>query len=343
MAPEGDPASPDHRTVTLRWLQLIGSLIVIAGLAAFVAAHRSEVPAAWHAVRDARPGYLLIAAAAVLAWLVNLAMFHAAAQRLAGATTRPRHLLLPAATANALNLVVKGNMAGLVPLIGEGRRRRVSRSLVLVAYLVVIVVGEWAFAATLAVALVAMVRDGVLTRAEVLAAVAFGVLLAAKAVVVVAAARSAQSLERVYLLPRRLWAWIRRRPPTAHDRQAVDEMVTAVEAIRADPRRLLPCAVHALAVEAIGILELWAVLRALGVGSLTTALVAYTIGVLFSIIGFLPGGLGFVEVSVGAALTAFGVPGATAAAAVVLYRICELWLPLAAGGAASLVVRRSRA
>jgi len=61
--------------------------------------------------------------------------------------------------------------------------------------------------------------------------------------------------------------------------------------------------------------------------------VAYSVSGLFGIVGFVPGGIGFVEVSLSAVLIGFGTSGATAAAIVVLYRLFEWWLPVALGGA----------
>jgi uncharacterized membrane protein YbhN (UPF0104 family) len=55
-------------------------------------------------------------------------------------------------------------------------------------------------------------------------------------------------------------------------------------------------------------------------------------------VGFLPGGLGFVELTTVAVLVSYGIPAPRAAAAIVLYRGLELWLPALAGG---LAVARS--
>ena len=322
------------------WWQVVAAVVVGAGVLTFVVGHRAEIPAAWAAVRGADVRFLAVAVAATILWLVNLAMFHAAGQRLAGAPTTTAELILPATIANALNLVVKGNMAGLVPLVGEGRRRGVPRPTVVIAYVVVMVVGEWAFAVALLAALIAMVHDGALSRAELVASAIFAVLLILKAVAAVAATRSPDLLARASAVPGRIWARLRRRPPSSGDAAGARELIDAVAAIRSNPGRLGRCLVHAGGVELIGMAELWAVLHALGYGSITRALVGYSIGVLFSIVSFLPGGLGFVEVSVAAALTSLGMPGAAAAAAVVLYRICELWLPLLAGALGYATARR---
>ena len=88
--------------------------------------------------------------------------------------------------------------------------------------------------------------------------------------------------------------------------------------MRREPLRSLPAAAHALAVEAIGVVELWAVIAAVGGGhSLLLALVAYAVSSMFAIVGVLPSGLGFVEVSLGAVLISYGLPARTAVAAVV--------------------------
>jgi len=72
------------------------------------------------------------------------------------------------------------------------------------------------------------------------------------------------------------------------------------------------------------------------------SLVAYSVAGLFGIVGFLPGGLGFVEVSLSAVLIGFGASGVTAAATVMLYRLFELWLPVVIGGGLAYRLRIPR-
>ncbi|MDQ3887381.1 MAG: flippase-like domain-containing protein [Actinomycetota bacterium] len=86
---------------------------------------------------------------------------------------------------------------------------------------------------------------------------------------------------------------------------------------------------------------LWAALAAVGGGNRPVlALVAYAIAGLFGVVGVLPGGLGFVEVSTSVVLTSFGVPVGLAVAAVVLFRVWDYWLPVAVGGAVAWWVSR---
>lgn len=88
-------------------------------------------------------------------------------------------------------------------------------------------------------------------------------------------------------------------------------------------------------------MELWAVIAAVGGGhSLLLALVAYAVSSMFAIVGVLPGGLGFVELSLGAVLISYGLPARIAVAAVVVYRVIELLVPVMIGGLAATRLRR---
>lgn len=87
----------------------------------------------------------------------------------------------------------------------------------------------------------------------------------------------------------------------------------------------------------LGVVMLWAALAAVGGGDRPVlALVAYAITTLFGIVGVSPGGLGFVEVGAVAVLVSVGI----AAAAVVVFRVLQFWLPVAVGVVVSWWLRR---
>jgi len=324
----------------------------IAGLAAlatfavwFLLANRADIPSALRAVQHADPGWLAAAVAASAAYVVVLAILHAAAQRAARLRTSPLRLLPVTVAANAMNLVTKSaGMAGLPLFLGDARRRELPGGAVTAAYVLAMVLAEVAFAFALAAAIVVLVLGGQLTVAEAVAAVVFGVYLIGRVALFVLTFGDRERLQRLVAWPRRQWHRLRRRPdhakrPTVRS-QAADEIADAVALLRARPGAAIPAFAHALALEVIGVLMLAAVLRAVGApASPTVALVGYAVSVLFAIVGVLPSGLGFVEVSLTAVLVAYGAPVATAAAAVALYRVCELWLPAMAG---VLVARRLR-
>lgn len=79
------------------------------------------------------------------------------------------------------------------------------------------------------------------------------------------------------------------------------------------------------------VLVLWASFRALGFApELTIVWIAYLIGQLGNLIP-LPGGIGGVELGLIGTLVLYGVPVVPATAAVLIYRVIELWIPAAFG------------
>jgi hypothetical protein len=80
------------------------------------------------------------------------------------------------------------------------------------------------------------------------------------------------------------------------------------------------CAALGLAIQATGLPVPWHAL-----------LLAYGAGAAVGSTGLTPGGFGLVELAVAAALTAGGLPAAGALAAVLVYRVVNFWLIIAAG------------
>jgi uncharacterized protein (TIRG00374 family) len=320
--------------------RIVTAAVVLAGLA-FVAAQH-DVSAAGHAVRTADREWLAVAGVATMALLANQALLHAAAQRATRLPTRAFGATLPAWAAICVNQLTKsGGMAGLGMLVVDGDRRRLRRGAVVAAYAMVATLTELAFAATLGVALLAGWLDGHLTAVEIVASAVFAAYAIARISVMAVAMRSRDTVRRIYAAPRRLLALVRRRPAARSDTHAADELHDALSALRAEPLRWVPAAAHATALEALGVVEMWAVIAAVGGGrSIIVALVAYAVSTMFAIVGVLPAGLGFVEVSLGAVLVSFGLPAPTAVAAVLLYRLVELWIPVAVGALAATRVRR---
>jgi uncharacterized membrane protein YbhN (UPF0104 family) len=323
----------DRRSVG-RWVTVVGAVVVGAFAVWFIVANRADVPATWRATRNASPAWVVVGLLATAAWMVNLGMFHAAAQRAVGMGTAPLSLTQTAAAGHSLNIVTKsGAMAGLVVFDREARGRAQPRGVTVVAYVIVQVIGDVAFAATLIVALVVVAIDGQLTRAEIVAGVVFGTFLVVKSSALLAALRSRESVRRLYGLPHRLRARVQRRPAPVMATSIADELFDTVVLIRRYPRRFLPVIGHGVILEVIGVVELFAAMSAVGLHlGWVVALVGYAIAVLFAIVSILPAGLGFVELSLGAVLIGYGAPVAAASAAVVVFRLFEMWVPLAIGG-----------
>ena len=325
---------------TGRGLWIRRSVLGLGLIAAMVlvVANRSDIPVAWQALQGARPGFVMAGLVLVATALANQAGFHAAAQRVAGQEVRGRDLIVAVSAAGFANLVVKsGAMAGLAPMLTSARRRGRSRAATVAGYLLVSVVGHVAFACVLVAGLVVLVVDGRFGTTDAAAAAAFVVLSAAQVALLRAAFRSREAVRRLYSIPGRIAATLRRRgaiEPAVEplDTEHADELFDAVQLMRTNGRAMVPVLLHSLGVEIIGVAELYCVLRALGVHAhVSVPIVAYAISVLFTIIGFLPGGIGFVEAGLGAVLISFGVAHGEAVAAVVLYRVLELWIPMTVG------------
>lgn len=323
-------------------LRLLLIVLAVAGGGAFIVANASAVPAVWRTATRAQAAWLAAAFLTAVGASLNVAALHVAAQRALSMRSRLRQLLAPALTAQFLNLIVtSGGLAGLPALQAEGRRSGRDAASVTGAFLVVAVTGQLAVIGVLPVAFVLLATSGHLTAADIVAGVVFLGYSAIVASLVVAAVRSPANLRRIYALPRRTLARLRRRPPPPDDHAAADALHQAISRLRRSPRRAALIVAHAVAVDIAGIALLWCILRALSLPvGFNVAVVAYAVSLMFSIIGFLPGGLGFVEISLAAVLVAYGTPATAAAAAVGLYRLFELWLPVLAGAAASRQVLR---
>jgi uncharacterized protein (TIRG00374 family) len=87
------------------------------------------------------------------------------------------------------------------------------------------------------------------------------------------------------------------------------------------------------------ILALWGSFRAFGFApQLTIVWIAYLIGQLGNLVP-LPGGIGGVELGLIGMLILYGLPAATSTAAVLLYRVLELWIPAVLGIVAFVQLR----
>ena len=86
---------------------------------------------------------------------------------------------------------------------------------------------------------------------------------------------------------------------------------------------------------------LWATFHAFGYSPpITVILLGYLIGQLGGLLP-LPGGLGGIDGGLIGTLIVYGIPAAPVAAAVLLYRVILFWLPLLAGAAAFVSLRRA--
>ena len=341
---EGGPRSPARRAAG----HAAGWALAVLAVAAVAFIYRKDIPAAGHAIATARPAWLLALLVLALLGLATFGLLFRAGQTAAGARVGLWEGIELGNAAYALNLVVKSSgLAGVVVFTRRARARAEPHGRAVAGYLLATVLSHFAFAAVLLAALAALLLGGRFTAVDAAASAVFAVYLGFHVVVVVAAARSRALVRAVYAGPRRALDRVRRilrlpsRAATGPSEHA-DELFDAIALIRTRPRRSLPVAGWAISVDLVHVLWVYAAVQAVGGGvGLEAALVAYGVATLFGIVGIVPGGLGFVELGMTAALVSYGMPTAAAAAATVLYRVAELWLPLAAGALASRRLRRT--
>ena len=320
------------------------TVLTVVSVVALLVGYRRDIPAALSAVAHARPGWLALLTLLAFAGIALVGSMFRDGQVAAGLRVPVREGVALGTAAYAVNLVVKSSgLAGLAIFLRWRKARSHPEGSVVGGYLLSTFLNHLAFTVVLAAALVAVAAGGRLTTIDLVAAVLFAGYVLVHVGAAWAALRRPALVRRAYELPRRASALGRRllrrppRPPTAETgADGAAEMATALALARTNPRRVARAAVAALGVDLVHVVWLWAALHAVGSSAgIDVALVAYGIATLFGIVGFLPAGLGFVEVGMTATLASYHVPVAEAAGAVVLFRLAELWLPLAAGALAS--------
>lgn len=326
LPPVGEGADAVARAQPGGARRLVTIGLVTIAVVVFVWVNRHDVPNAWHAARHARAGWLALGVLVSLGYVVVYGMARRAALGAFGVELAPRPAVRAALVAHSVNIVTKsGGLAGLAVYREEARRRGAAPSRVLGGYVLAVVLGDLAFACTLAAASIVLVLDGRFSTRDAIAIAIVLVYFSFLVAMVIAAVRSREAVRRLHALPARL----RRRTP---DHTSADELFDAVAEVRTRPRSVLPAFAWLLAIEVLGVVMLWCSLAAFGVrDGITVPLVGYAITVLFSMVGVLPAGIGFAEASLGAVLVSFDVPGPTAAVVVLTSRVLETWIPLGLG------------
>ncbi|HEX6785628.1 MAG TPA: lysylphosphatidylglycerol synthase domain-containing protein [Acidimicrobiales bacterium] len=311
-------------------------LVVAAATVVFVWLHRGEIPATAHQLRRADPLWVLAGVALVALFLAASGLLHQAGQRAAGWSLGTTRAVRLAASAAFLNVVTKSaGVAGAGCFVGEARRQGRARTPVVAGYAAAMLGSETAFLAVLGVAVLVLARGGELSAPVLVGAAVFGVYLGGR----LALALGLGNVQALTARASALWAratTAMHRPPTRRHPPLADEVQEVVGLLRSCARRALPIVVWALVMEALGVAMVAASMAAVGLPSdPSRAVIVYSLAILFGIVGVVPGGLGVVEITTVATLVSLGADPSRAAAAVVIYRCFELWLPGLVGALAA--------
>ena len=324
-----------------------GVLALAAGW--FLVVHGGDLLPAIGRVASLGPFVLPLAFALLVLGVVNRGLQARSSFRLVELPATLSAMTGVAASSYATNKVVKsGGTAGLVPFLAHADREGQCRARVVAAYVSTKLAETVSLCALITVAVAASAATGGLHGTALFGAIASAgyALVVGIGVVLLASRRSV--IEALARTGRRAADQCRRaigRPVTAPGPSAAaSELADALGRLRRDPRAAVPLVLTAIGGKLLGFAGLLLVFSGLGVHlGVATALLVYTLTLMASLVGPLPGGIGVADASLGALLVANGVSAPQAAAAVVAFRLLDLWLPLLAGGIAwSMHWRRAR-
>jgi uncharacterized membrane protein YbhN (UPF0104 family) len=309
---------------------LAGAVLVIGVLAALATSHAPSAAATVGVLGDAHPGWLVV----LLVFATAGPLLHGGLLRAGQATVGARfgrwEAIRLAAGIHAANLALRtAGAAGLAVLLVGHRDPSIGGAARSAAYVLGREVAHVCFAVVVAVALALVAIEGHVSGFVVAGGVLFLLSRVAHVAVLWIAACH----------PRHLPRWRRLDRLRAH----APAFAAALRGAAAHPRPLLRIAGWALVLDVVRIVWLWVALHAVGAPtSPDTAFESYGIVALLGTVSVLPAGLGAVDAGLVATLHHSGTTIAAAAAAVLLFRVAELWVPLLAGARPALAALRLR-
>ncbi len=328
--------------------RILGTILAVAA-GWFLFLHADGFLPAIGKVAGLGPAALPIGLAIVALGVLNRGFQAHASFRLVELPARIGPMVSLSATSYATNKVVKSaGTAGVVPYLAHADRSDLCRARVVAAYVSTKLAETVSLCALIAFAIAAGAATGGLHGAALFGAIGSAgyAVVVGGAMIAIACKRSL--VEAIAFRARRIAFRVRHRFGRVQPEPGAcpgQELASAMDRLRADPRAAVPLLATALLGKLIGVAGLCMVLAGLGVHlGLATTLLVYTLTLMAALVGPLPGGVGIADASLGALLIANGVPAASAAAAVVAFRLLDLWLPLLAGAlAGARQFRRNRA
>ena len=323
----------------------IAGAILGVSAAWFLLTRSSDLLAAVNSVASLGPGILPAGLGLVAFGVLNRGNQARVAHRLVGIPAGLAPMVELSASSYAANKVVKScGAVGLLPFLEDARRRGHSRAKVAAAYVSMKLAETISLCGLIALAVLAGVATGALHGAVLYGAIASFAYAVIVSVALLVLASSRSTADATGMLARRVASRVRvwlHRPEQDSRPAAGHELVDALARLRSDPMSGIPLLLTAVAGKVIGVACLALVLAGFGTGiGLPATVLIFTLTLMASMIGPFPGGIGVAEASLAALLVARGVPAPTAAAAVIAFRLLDLWLPLLAGALGGLAHSR---
>jgi phosphatidylglycerol lysyltransferase len=306
------PLQPIKQRTGLIWAVLLATLFVV-----FLLREQREVFQIFHVLRNANP-----------LWLIAALGIGLLIQALMGLTLSPILRRLGNGVPGTLlvriqlqrhvisTLMPLGGPASTYAMVRGLNQQDVSSDDALYASVLNGVLGYVSFVLFLAPVLVYLLVGGGASTLILFASAALALIVVAMLTALVAAHRAPSG-----------WRALERRMP-----RRISRFVEGARAHQIGARDLFwPIVIH-LAIEVLGVWMLYACLEAVHAEpSVRDVLTGYAVGTLFLLITPVFQGLGAVELSMTVALRGLGIASSAALAAVLLYRVAEVWGPLLVG------------
>ncbi len=318
------------------------AVIVVASAAAFVIANGNHATALAGVAGsiDLRVASLGLACS-VLA-IANRGMLNHAAHRAVGLEAGRGAMTHTAAVGFAAQKMVKSAGAvGLAVFLHHGRRRGHAPAAVTAACLLTATASFAALGLLLSAAVAVLAVTGRLTGWWIAASLGFAIYAVTVAVAGAVVLRSRVAAEWTWRLGQRVGGWLpwrRRGVASGQTAQMPNDLFDAVANARTRPDAVRQLLAHAVLSKLLGAAALAAAVAAVGLPvTAAGAVVIYATALAASLVTIVPGGFGTVEASTAALLIGAGATAGAAAAAVALFRLFDLWVPVITG---AVVARR---
>lgn len=323
----------------VRVLVFLGAL---AGAVFFAANNAKTFETALVGLRNA--SLLPIAAGVILSIvaIVNRGFLNRAAHVAVGLEAKPLPMARTAAVGFAANKVVRSaGASGLAVFVRNGSRHGYATSRVAAACVVAAAASFFSLGVLVLTNMVVLAGANELSAWWLTAGAGFLIYSALIALGVFAAKRRRDTAHRIWQAGRGLVGRIRRKP-LEETSVGLDDLYEAMAAARTNRTWSTRVLAHAVVSKMLGAAMLLAAAVATGLPiSMTGVLLIYTTALVASLFSVVPGGLGMVEATTAAMFVSAGAPLALAVVAVALFRIFDLWIPVATGALiARLELRR---
>ncbi len=325
---------PDLITKLPRLLVVVA---VIAGAIAFAAADSSIAGTIVSGFDRMSPLPLLAGIGLSVAAIVNRGLLAWTAHRAVGLAVEPVAMTGTATVGFAANKILRsGGASGLTVFVRRGNRMGLAAGRVSGAYALASFASFAALGILMSGTVGVLALTGRLAGWWMAAAIGFAVYSALLCAVVITVVRSQALTRRLFGAAWRLKGRLTRSgsvDTTESAWRSADELHDSITTARQQPRAVRKVLGYAILSKVLGAMALFAAAAAAGVHlTVVTAMILYATALATSLVTIVPGGVGPVEASTAAMLVSLGAALPAAALTVALFRIFDMWLPVAAGG-----------